>query len=122
MFRRWLPLARQRPAPTFASGRWPPGKSRLGRAPCPPGSSGGRVAYPDGVEPEPRRGRRRIQVVAYDAEAGARELARLGRAVNDVRLKVPIAGTFPLAQASAAHRRLEQGHVLGRIALRIATR
>jgi NADPH:quinone reductase len=83
---------------------------------------GGRVAYPEGVEPPPRRRRRRIEVVGYNASVGRRELARLERAVNQVRLKVPIATTFPLQQASAAHRRLEQGHVLGRIALRVAGR
>ena len=82
---------------------------------------GGRVAYPDGIERPPRR-RRRIEVVAYDAVVGRRELARLERAVNRVRLKVPTAATFPLERASAAHRRLERGHVLGRIALRVARR
>jgi NADPH2:quinone reductase len=83
---------------------------------------GGRVAYPEGIEPPPRRRRRPIEVAGYDAQVGPRELARLERAVNQVRPKVPIAAPFPLEEASAAHRRLEQGHVLGRIALRVGRR
>jgi NADPH2:quinone reductase len=80
--------------------------------------SNGRAAYPNGVEPEPRR-RRNVRVVAYDATAGPREFARLARAVEDTRLRVPIAATYPLAGAARAHERLERGHVVGRIALRI---
>ena len=79
---------------------------------------GGRVAYPHGVEPEPKR-RARIRLVAYDAEAGPREFARLARAATEARLRVPIAAVYPLEQAAKAHQRLERGHILGRIALRI---
>jgi NADPH:quinone reductase-like Zn-dependent oxidoreductase len=76
------------------------------------------VAYPNGIEPEPRR-RKGIRRLAYDAESGPRELARLGRAVTAARLRVPIAATYPLAQAARAHRRMGRGRVLGRIVLRI---
>jgi NADPH:quinone reductase-like Zn-dependent oxidoreductase len=79
---------------------------------------GGQVAYPNGIEPEPRR-RKGIRRLAYDAESGPRELARLGRAVTAARLRVPIAATYPLAQAARAHRRMGRGRVLGRIVLRI---
>jgi NADPH2:quinone reductase len=79
---------------------------------------GGRVGYPNGIEPEPRR-RRGIRLLAYDAESGPREFARLGRAVTESRLRVPLAATYPLAQAAMAHRRLDRGHLLGRIVLRI---
>ena len=79
---------------------------------------GGRVAYPNGVEPVPRR-RSKIRLVSYDAEAGPREFQELERAVNEARLRVPIAAVYPLAQAAKAHQRLQQGHILGRIVLRI---
>jgi NADPH:quinone reductase len=79
---------------------------------------GGRVAFPHGIEPEPRR-RRSYQSIGYDATPGARQFGRLKRASEEAGLQVPIAATFPLTQAAKAHRRLEQGHVLGRIALRI---
>ena len=37
----------------------------------------------------------------------------------EVRLRVPIARVFSLAQSANAHARLERGHVLGRIVLQI---
>ena len=79
---------------------------------------GGRVAYPNGVAPAPRK-RQGIKIIAYDSVSGVREFERLGRAVERARLKVPIAAAYPLAQAARAHRRLARGHVLGKIVLRI---
>jgi NADPH2:quinone reductase len=79
---------------------------------------GGRVAYPNGVEPEPRP-RRGLKRRAYDATPGRRELERLARAATEARLQVPIAASFPLAQAARAHARLDKGHVVGRIVLRV---
>jgi NADPH:quinone reductase-like Zn-dependent oxidoreductase len=78
---------------------------------------GGRVAHPNGIEPEPKR-RRKFRIDAYDAEPGPREFARLARAVDEARLRVPIDAVYPLARAADAHRRLNK-KVLGRIALRI---
>ena len=79
---------------------------------------GGRVAYPNGVEPEPRTPRQ-VELVPYDAEASPREFARLDHAVESARLRVPIASVRPLAEAAQAHERIEKGHVLGRIVLQI---
>jgi NADPH:quinone reductase len=79
----------------------------------------GRIAYPHGVEPEPKRRRRRFSVQGYDAEASPRHFARLERAADDARLQVPIAAVYPLSQAARAHERLEHGHVIGRIVLRM---
>jgi NADPH2:quinone reductase len=79
---------------------------------------GGRVAYPNGVEPEPRR-RPKVRVISYDGIVSPRHFERLNRAVKQARLQVPIAAIYPLAQAARAHERLKRGHVLGRIALRI---
>jgi NADPH:quinone reductase-like Zn-dependent oxidoreductase len=78
---------------------------------------GGRVAYPNGVEPAPRQ-RKGLRVIAYDARPGASELARLALAAQAARLRVPIAAEFPLARTRRAHERLARGHVLGRIVLR----
>jgi len=82
---------------------------------------GGRVAFPNGVEPAPRK-RRGLSVQSYDATPGVREFERLGRAIEDAQLKVPIAASYPLDQAARAHERLEKGHVLGKIVLRIRGR
>jgi NADPH:quinone reductase len=79
---------------------------------------GGRVAYPNGVEPEPRR-RPKIRFTTYDAEAGTREFGKLDHAVAEAKLRVPIAAVYSLEQASKAHERLERGHLLGRIVLRV---
>jgi NADPH:quinone reductase len=78
---------------------------------------GGRVAYPNGIDPEPKK-RRGIHIIPYDAVPGVREFDRLGRAVEAAKLKVPIAGVYALADAAKAHERLAAGHVLGKIVLR----
>jgi NADPH:quinone reductase-like Zn-dependent oxidoreductase len=79
---------------------------------------GGRVAFPNGVEPRPKK-RHGIEVIGYDAEPGISELNNLSMAVEAAKLKVPIAATFALGDAAAAHKRIEQGHVLGKIVLDI---
>jgi NADPH:quinone reductase len=78
---------------------------------------GGRVAYPNGIEPEPRP-RRGIRFRSYDGLNSVRELTRLARTVDAARMRVPIAAIFPLGRAADAHRRLHE-QVIGRIVLRI---
>lgn len=78
---------------------------------------GGRVAYPNGVSPpKPRPG---VSPIAYDAIAGQLEYERLDRAIEQVHLQVPIAAQYALADAAQAHQRLETGHTLGKVVLRI---
>jgi NADPH:quinone reductase-like Zn-dependent oxidoreductase len=79
---------------------------------------GARVAWPNGIEPEPQR-RRGVQFLSYDAMPGAREFERLTRAVEDARPRVHIGGEFPLAEARKAHARLAAGHILGKVVLRL---
>jgi NADPH:quinone reductase-like Zn-dependent oxidoreductase len=81
---------------------------------------GGRLAFPRGVEPEPKA-RDGIRVLPYDAIEGPEdlELARLNQAVEAGRFEIPIAAEFPLAEAAKAHERLAAGHVLGKIVLRV---
>jgi NADPH:quinone reductase-like Zn-dependent oxidoreductase len=79
---------------------------------------GGRVAYPNGVEPAPRT-RARVRRVAYDAVATPLRFARLARAAEQARLRVPIAAAYALAQAARSHVRVDRGRVLGRIVLRV---
>lgn len=78
---------------------------------------GGRVAYPNGIEPEPRR-RRGVRFETYDGQNTRADFAQLNRAINSMRLRVPIDATYPLARAADAHRR-QQNHVIGRIVLRV---
>ena len=82
---------------------------------------GGRAAYPNGVEPAPRK-RKGVKIIAYDAQAGIRYFERLNRAVEESRLKVIIAAEYPLAQAARAHQHVARGHVVGKVVLRIKQR
>jgi NADPH:quinone reductase-like Zn-dependent oxidoreductase len=79
---------------------------------------GGRVVYPNGVEPAPEA-RRGIRLRSYDGVPDPQHFAALGRRIAAMRLRVPIVAQYPLSQADRAHRRLEQGQVAGRIVLRI---
>jgi|ERR1700730_13274905 len=79
---------------------------------------GGRLAYPNGVEPAPEK-RRGLKIISYDAEASARSFERMNRVIKKTKFRVPIAAQFPLEEAAKAHRRIDQGHVLGKIVLRI---
>lgn len=83
--------------------------------------NGGRVAFPNGVEPAPRK-RRGLSLQSYDATPGVREFERLRRAITAARLEVPIAAWYPLAQAAKAHARLAKRHVRGKIVLRVRER
>ena len=82
--------------------------------------SGGRVAFPRGIESEPKP-RPGITVVAYDAISGPEEdeLARLNQAVEGGKFEIPIPGEYPLAEANKAHQRLAAGHILGKLVLRV---
>jgi NADPH2:quinone reductase len=79
---------------------------------------GGRVAYPNGVEPEPKPPGA-VKLVGYDAVSNVRKLEKLAHAIEAAKLRVPIDSEYPLADASKAHARLAQGHVLGKVVLRI---
>jgi len=78
----------------------------------------GRVAYPHGVEPAPRK-RRSFRMIPFDVEAGPQHFARLNQAVDKHGLQVPLAAVYSLEQAARAHERVEKDQVLGRVSLRI---
>ncbi len=78
---------------------------------------GGRVVYPNGIEPEPRK-RKNIRIKSYNAKATPEKFAALNRAIVASKLEVPIAKSFPLERAADAHRLVERGHLLGRIIFR----
>jgi NADPH:quinone reductase-like Zn-dependent oxidoreductase len=79
---------------------------------------GGRIAYLFGVEPEPRS-RYRITKTVYSYTANPHQLALLNDAVRESGIKAVVAAEYPLDQAAAAHGRLERGHLLGKMVLRI---
>src|SRR5436305_1556880 len=79
----------------------------------------GRVAYPNGIEPEPRK-RKGLKIKSYDAENEPRHFEQLNAAMTEGRIEVPIAEVFPLGEAGRAHERLARGHILGKIVLDVA--
>jgi NADPH:quinone reductase-like Zn-dependent oxidoreductase len=76
----------------------------------------GRVAYLYGLEPIPRP-RGAIRMTLYSFVGGSSELERLNKAVDAGKMRVPVAGEYSLADAAEAHRRLEAGHLLGKLVL-----
>lgn len=79
---------------------------------------GGTCAYPNGIEPEPQP-QHGIEIISYDAVSSNKHFKSLNQAVEEADLQVPIADSYALEFASTAHERLEAGHVLGKIVLRI---
>jgi NADPH:quinone reductase-like Zn-dependent oxidoreductase len=80
---------------------------------------GGRLAYPNGIEPEPRK-RKGLKIKSYDAENEPRHYEQLARAISEGGVEIPIAEVFRLEDARRAHERLERGHVLGKLVLDVA--
>ena len=82
--------------------------------------SGGRVAFPNGVEPvpQPREG---LTIIPFDALFGDQKVQfeQLNKAIEARHFDVPIAGTFSLEDAAAAHRRIAAGHLAGKVVLEI---
>jgi NADPH:quinone reductase-like Zn-dependent oxidoreductase len=80
--------------------------------------AGGRVVHPNGIEPAPKP-RPKLRIKTFDAVATPEAFVRLRRALSAKGIRVPVAATYPLARADDAHRRLHEGHILGRLALRV---
>ena len=78
--------------------------------------NGARVAYPSGVEPDPKA-RPSVRITRYDGNPNAQAIKKLNRLIESGPFEVYVAHTFPLEQAAEAHRALE-GHFLGKLALR----
>jgi NADPH:quinone reductase len=77
---------------------------------------GGRIAYPEGVEPEPHAPPG-VSINSYDGMPDPEAIERLNRLIDSGPFEVHIARIFPLDQAADAHRALD-AHYLGKLALR----
>ena len=60
-----------------------------------------------------------MQMTLYSFVSGSGAFERLNQAAEAAKLQVPIAAEYPLAAAADAHRRLEAGHLPGKIVLRV---
>ena len=78
---------------------------------------GGRVAYPNGVEPVPKV-RPGVRVSNYNVVVDPKAIHELNRLIEAGPFEAHVARTFRLDQAAAAHKTLEE-HYLGKLALRL---
>ena len=79
--------------------------------------AGGRVAYPNGVEPEPRVPDG-IESHAYDGTPGPDAFTRLNRLIGSGQFHVELGRVYRLEEAATAHREIGRHH-LGKLALRV---
>jgi NADPH:quinone reductase-like Zn-dependent oxidoreductase len=77
---------------------------------------GGRIAYPNGVEPAPQAPSG-TTAKAYDGMPQANTIEKLNRLIEAGPFQVHVARKFPLDQAADAQRALEQ-HYLGKLVLK----
>ena len=71
-------------------------------------------AYPNGVEPKPSRPGHRV--LAFDGGMSREAFERLNTAIGPRTIPLRV-HTFPFTEVVEAHRRIEQGHVIGKIVL-----
>ena len=74
------------------------------------------VAYPEGVEPEPVAPHHPVKAV--NGESSRDAFARLAAAISVRTLPLELT-MYRLADVAEAHRRIERGHVVGKVVLRI---
>ena len=79
---------------------------------------GGRVAYPNGVEPAPKV-RPGVRLSNYNVVVDPKAIDKLNRLIEAGPFEAHVARTFRLEQAAAAHKALEE-HYLGKLALRLS--
>lgn len=76
-----------------------------------------RVAYPNGVEPEPRAPKG-VRVRGYDGTPAREAFERLNRLIGNQPFHVELGRVYHLEEAAFAHREIEKHH-LGKLAFEI---
>ena len=79
---------------------------------------GGRLAYPNGVQPEPKGGSG-VETLGYNGTPDRQTFDRLNALIEAGTFNVQVDRTFPLAEAVQAQAALERHH-LGRVVLQVA--
>jgi NADPH2:quinone reductase len=79
---------------------------------------GGRVAYPNGVEPAPKPPRG-VALQSYDGTPSREAFERLNQLIEPGPFHVELGRVYKLAQAGEAHRHIEEHHP-GKLAFRVA--
>lgn len=78
---------------------------------------GGSIAYPNGVEPEPK-GPAGVKVHSYDGLPSPDAFERLNGLIAKGPFRVQISRTYPIDETAQAHRDILKHHI-GKLALRI---
>jgi NADPH:quinone reductase len=78
---------------------------------------GGRVAFPKGIQPEPKP-RPGVRFGGYYGAPDSEIIGRLDRLIGTGPFEIHVAQTFPLDRAADAHRALDD-HYLGKLAFRL---
>jgi NADPH:quinone reductase-like Zn-dependent oxidoreductase len=73
-------------------------------------------AYPNGVEPKPHLSSH--STLTFDGEMSRAAIERLNTAIGSRTIPLRVQ-EFPMKDVVEAHRRIEQGHVIGKMVLRI---
>lgn len=79
---------------------------------------GGRVAYPVGVQPEPK-GTATVTAASYSGQFDRGRYDAMNALVDARPFSLPVGARFPLAEAAAAQQALDQ-HVAGSVLLEVA--
>jgi NADPH:quinone reductase-like Zn-dependent oxidoreductase len=61
-----------------------------------------------------------VRATGYSVSPDARTLSVVSRLIDDGSVRVHVDGEYPLDEGEAAHRRLGEGHVRGKLVLRVA--
>jgi NADPH:quinone reductase-like Zn-dependent oxidoreductase len=61
-----------------------------------------------------------IRATGYSVAPDARTLAVISRLIDDGSIRVHVDGEYPIEEGEAVHRRLGEGHVRGKLVLRVA--
>ncbi len=80
--------------------------------------SGGRVAYPNGVDPAPKPPVG-IKAQAFDGDLDGALIQRLSKRIGNEPFHIHVAKVFPLEQAADAQRMLDT-HYLGKLGLKVS--
>jgi NADPH:quinone reductase-like Zn-dependent oxidoreductase len=80
------------------------------------------VAVPGGVPPELSQAAadRGVSAIPFLVEPDGHALTRIAELIDDGKVSVEVAQVFPLAEAAAAHERIESGRTQGKLVLRVA--
>jgi NADPH2:quinone reductase len=80
--------------------------------------SGGRTAYPNGIQPVPEAPSG-VRITPFDADYDRELMDSVNRRIEGGPFEVHVARTIPLEAAAEAHRALETRH-FGRLAIQPA--